>query len=497
MKHRSKFEKGGMLAFYAPKLFFFFDLDDAKKEAEFELVGDAAVVTIEGPLTHHAEWWWDSYDAILVRVKSAAASPAKRVILKIDSPGGDVSGCFETATAIRDVVKGAGKELVAYADGLAASAGYALACVADEICLPPTAFVGSVGVINSLHDLTSANEKWGVNVAVIASGAKKAIGNPNVAISPDAIAEVQAQVDELAELFFDHVASRRAVTPAQVKALEAGVFIGKSALNAGLADRVCTFDELLATVASGETTGPVGTDTKESKAMAKWKDDMQKAADEGDEEAKKCLQALDGGDDDADKKKDDEKSEDDKTDEKAEDETAPPEDEKKKDEKAAAKHASAGIALVGENLSMSARLERLETAQERTQLLASRPDLMRQPKVKVWLETAPLATVRNAVKSLEKPSAPKPAAAASAAPTVRADVPGQAAANAGMPAEEVSRIRSKMRGGARSIADVNPTGQATRMAGNKQEFLDMTPEQARARLVEIQKERGNAQKGRV
>lgn len=492
MKHRSKFEKGGLLAFYAPKLFFFFDLDDAKKEAEFELVGDAAVVTIEGPLTHHAEWWWDSYDAILTRVKSAAASPAKRVILKIDSPGGDVSGCFETATAIRDVVKGAGKELVSYADGLAASAGYALACVADEICLPPTAFVGSVGVINSLYDLTSANAQYGVNVAVIASGAKKAIGNPNVAISDTAIAEVQSQVDELAELFFEHVASRRPMTPAQVKALEAGVFIGKTALNAGLADRVCTFDELLATVASGETTGPVGTDSKESKAMAsKWKEDMQKAADEGDEEAKKCLEALDSdGDDDADKKK--EGAEEEPKDDKAEDETAPPEDEKKKDEKAAARHAAAGVALVGENLTMAARLERLETAHERSSLLASRPDLMRQPKVKAWLETAPIATVRNAVKSLEKPSAPKPAAAASAAPTVRADIAGAAATNSGIPADEVSRIRSKMRGGAQSV--VNPTGAATRMNRNKQEFLDMTPEQARARLVEIQKERGSARK---
>jgi hypothetical protein len=33
-----------------------------------QLSGDVAVVSVRGPLVHHADWWCDSYDGVKARV---------------------------------------------------------------------------------------------------------------------------------------------------------------------------------------------------------------------------------------------------------------------------------------------------------------------------------------------------------------------------------------------------------------------------------------------
>lgn len=123
---------------------------------------------------------------------------------------------------------------------------------------------------------------------------------------------------------------------------------------------------------------------------------------------------------------------------------------------------------------MAARLERLETAQERSELLASRPDLMASAKTKAWLEDAPIATVRKACSLLARND-------------------GQSSPSPDVSAADRERIRSRMRGGAQTI---NPSGRAIRVTGNKLEFLDITPEQARARVAEIERERNGSRKRR-
>src|SRR5262245_3946808 len=90
--------------------------------------GPFAVVDVVGPLVHHFAYGLDSYDAIGARVRQACASSASEVVLRIDSPGGDVYGIFELAREVRSVCAAAGKRLCAYISGAGASAAYALAC---------------------------------------------------------------------------------------------------------------------------------------------------------------------------------------------------------------------------------------------------------------------------------------------------------------------------------------------------------------------------------
>lgn len=219
------------------------DVGPAPRPAPFALAGDVAVVTVEGPLSQRAWSCWmfrgDGYDAIVDRARAAFADPqARGVVLRLDSPGGEVAGCFEAVRALRAMARNAGKPLVAYVDEMACSAAYALACACDEIVAPDTGMVGSIGVIMSVASRAGELAARGVSVAVISSGKAKADGHPALPLADDARARLQADVDTLAGIFAAEVAASRPLSAAEVLALEAQVFIGAAARSAGLVDEV-------------------------------------------------------------------------------------------------------------------------------------------------------------------------------------------------------------------------------------------------------------------
>lgn len=222
---------------------FFFD----GEEKPYEMDGTVAILTIDGPLSQRGGWWWDGYDAIRGRLEKALADKAvTAVVLKINSPGGVCSGCFSSARRMRAMKEEAGKPILAYADESAYSAAYAMACIADEIYLPPEGGVGSVGVIGVLTDWTAFNEKMGIKVAVITSGEYKADGHPDVPLTKEVVARYQERISALGLAFAEIVAGARGMTPDAVLKLEAACLYGEDAVRAGLANAVATLDEVVA-----------------------------------------------------------------------------------------------------------------------------------------------------------------------------------------------------------------------------------------------------------
>lgn len=201
-----------------------------------------AHVRIEGPLAQRAWSCWvfggDGYDAIESRVRAAIDDPRSRaLVIEYDSPGGEVAGCGVCADAIRSAADASGKPVVSYVGELAASAAYWLASAADKIVTPASGMLGSIGVIATrIEDTTSGAS--GRKVHLITSGARKADGHPTVPLSEEELAATQAKIDALADVFAGAVAERRGLTLAQVRGLEADVFVGADAVAKGLADRV-------------------------------------------------------------------------------------------------------------------------------------------------------------------------------------------------------------------------------------------------------------------
>jgi signal peptide peptidase SppA len=234
---------------FGPSVFFWDDQGD--EPDEFDRVGSVAVVSIDGPLTQRGGWWWDGYESIQRRLAAALADPkTTSVLLRINSPGGVCAGCFEAARSMRAAVDASGKPCVAYADEAAYSAAYALASVADQIVLPPSGGVGSVGVIATYYDRTQMNAELGVNVQVLKSGAQKADGHPDVKLTNPVLERLQARVDQLAGMFAALVGERRSMTVDTVAALEAACLYGPDAVAKGLADQVGNLQDALALAAS-------------------------------------------------------------------------------------------------------------------------------------------------------------------------------------------------------------------------------------------------------
>ncbi len=160
------------------------------------------------------------------------------IVLSLDSPGGTVDGTKELADYIMSV-RGK-KPIVAYADGLMASAAYWIGCCADAIVAYDTTQVGSIGVIMTHFDYSGQAEKEGIKPTVMRAGKYKALGNRYEPLSKEAKELFQEDLDYYYSMFVDHVAEARGVDTNVVLGVmaEGRVFIGHKAKEAGLIDHI-------------------------------------------------------------------------------------------------------------------------------------------------------------------------------------------------------------------------------------------------------------------
>ena len=214
--------------------------------------GDIAVIRISGPLSDRALYWgddlWrDGYDRIQAAHAQAQSAPdIAGVMFQMDTPGGLVDGCFETVRAIRADKAAGGKPVWASICDCAASAGYALASSADRIIATETGMSGSIGVIMLFTDLTGALEEFGVKMVPIHFGDFKTDGAWYQAFEDGERARLQSLVDELGQVFVAHVAEGRGLDPQSIIDQQAGVFIGRQGVEAGLVDAIATRSAALA-----------------------------------------------------------------------------------------------------------------------------------------------------------------------------------------------------------------------------------------------------------
>jgi ClpP class serine protease len=229
--------------------------------AENEQHGSVAVVHVRGALSHFKSDGGDSYEAIVDRVKAALESTPKpsAVVFRIESPGGVVSGLNESVLKLQRMSKAASVRFVAFVDEMAASAAYAMSCACEEIVAPPSAIIGSVGVISTIVSQAKKDELDGVEFRLITSGARKADGHLHAPISSAAVSAETARNSELAAQFFALAGKARGVAPKKLAALDAGIFLSKQAKAVGLIDDVMSWDELVGVLdtTSTDKVGPV------------------------------------------------------------------------------------------------------------------------------------------------------------------------------------------------------------------------------------------------
>lgn len=177
-------------------------------------------------------------ETVRAQLRAAKADPSVRaVVLRIDSPGGDAVA----SDAIRrevELLRAAGKPVIASMGRTCASGGYLIASSCDRVLALPATLTGSIGAISGVLDASPLLRKHRINVCVVSAGAK-----PYTAAKP----LTRSQRKELATLtqrvsadFEAKVASGRGMSRRKVRSAAAGgrVWTGEQAIRNGLVDQL-------------------------------------------------------------------------------------------------------------------------------------------------------------------------------------------------------------------------------------------------------------------
>ena len=216
------------------------------RDAGYDICGGVAIIPVQGTLvkklgTLRPYSGMTGYDGIRQNFLMALADPdVKAIMLDIDSPGGEVAGCFDLVDQIY-AARGQ-KPVWAILNECAYSAAYAIASAADRITVPRTGGTGSIGVIWMHIDWSRALDEDGMKVTLVKFGARKAEGNECEPLSETALAAAQYDIDAVGRLFAATVARNRGIDVADVIATEAATYQGERGVALGLADAVMAPD---------------------------------------------------------------------------------------------------------------------------------------------------------------------------------------------------------------------------------------------------------------
>ena len=243
------------------------DDEDDDGPVNFTLFGNVAVIDIKGALTNDDSWYTrycgdTSYNQIRRALVEAYTHPSVKAILcNIDSGGGAVSGLSDVGDMMRQISK-SGMPVHCYSDGQMCSAAYWLGSAGDKVGCSETATLGSIGVIAIHRDITGMLKQDGIKATVIRAGSEKALSNPFEPLSKKAEESMQSKLDAMYEVFTEHIAYYRNVPHQYVldNMANGREFVGKQALEAGLADKIISLDTLIADLQS--TIDKQGKDTE-------------------------------------------------------------------------------------------------------------------------------------------------------------------------------------------------------------------------------------------
>jgi signal peptide peptidase SppA len=213
---------------------------------KMERRGPVALLSVEGPIFRYANLMTEVSGATSVQMLALAFNEAledpdvEQIMLYINSPGGEVDGINSFADQVRAGTEV--KPVTAFIDGLGASAAYWIAAASSRIIADEGSQIGSIGVVATYTDRTGAQEKQGVKTyQIVSSQTPRKRPDPG---TDEGRAQLQEMVDSMADLFISRIATFRGINPEKVTSDFGGgrVFGAKAALNAGMIDRISSFE---------------------------------------------------------------------------------------------------------------------------------------------------------------------------------------------------------------------------------------------------------------
>lgn len=187
--------------------------------------------------------------------EAAADDRVKAVVLRVESPGGDVMASERIWRAVRRLQER--KPVVVSMGQVAASGGYYVAAPAQKIFAEPNSITGSIGIFALLPDISGLYELLGIGTEIEKRGDHADWNSETHALRDDDRAALTNVLEHYYETFLDRVATGRKLKPARVREIAGGrVYTGFRAHELGLVDELGGLLEAVEAAASAANLRP-------------------------------------------------------------------------------------------------------------------------------------------------------------------------------------------------------------------------------------------------
>lgn len=170
--------------------------------------------------------------------QALADSDVKAIVLRINSPGGEVTASDILYAAVKKAAEQ--KPVIVYMDSVAASGGYYIACGATKVIASETTLTASIGVIMASTNYHELFNKVGLAPQTFTSGAFKDTLSGSRPMREDEKAYIQGLVDTMYDRFLSIVSEARKVPKDILRntVADGRVVTGRQALDAKLVDQI-------------------------------------------------------------------------------------------------------------------------------------------------------------------------------------------------------------------------------------------------------------------
>lgn len=201
-----------------------------------------AIITVSGVIDSD-----ESEGYVLKQIQRVREdADVKAIVVRVDSPGGAVTGADYLLHHLRKLKKEKGVPLVVSMGGMAASGGYYVSMAVENqdqaIFAEPTCVTGSIGVIMPHYDLSGLLARYDIKDDSIVTHERKQMLAMTKPIPPEHREIIQKNINEMFDRFKKVIHEGRpkfAKDPAALDVLATGeVFTAEQAVANGLIDKV-------------------------------------------------------------------------------------------------------------------------------------------------------------------------------------------------------------------------------------------------------------------
>ena len=180
--------------------------------------------------------------------KAFSFKKAKNIAISINSPGGSPVQSHLIHDYIRQLAKKNEKKVIVFAEDVAASGGYLIACAGDEIYANSSSIIGSIGVISASFGFQDAIKKIGIQRRVYTAGKNKSTLDPFKEEKEEDIERIKRLQLELHSDFIEVVKKSRGSKlkePEKNNTFTGEFWSGTASMKLGLIDGIGNAEQIL------------------------------------------------------------------------------------------------------------------------------------------------------------------------------------------------------------------------------------------------------------